>query len=62
MAKGKEARRTIKLQSTESSHCYFTEKNQNNSKERIQLRSTTRSSASRSCTRKPASCKRVTSR
>ncbi len=38
MAKSKEARSTIKLQSTESSYCYFTEKNRNNSKERIQLR------------------------
>ena len=38
MAKGKEARATIKLQSSESSHCYFTEKNRNNSKERIQLK------------------------
>jgi large subunit ribosomal protein L33 len=38
MAKGKEARATIKLQSSESSHCYFTEKNKNNSKERLQLR------------------------
>ena len=38
MAKGKEARAIIKLQSSESSHCYFTEKNKNNSKERLQLR------------------------
>src|SRR3712207_8614965 len=38
MAKGKEARGIIKLQSTESSHCYFTEKNRNNTKERIQLK------------------------
>jgi large subunit ribosomal protein L33 len=38
MAKGKEARGIIKLQSSESSHCYFTQKNRNNSKERIQLR------------------------
>ena len=38
MAKGKEARGIIKLQSSESSHCYFTEKNRNNSKERIQLK------------------------
>jgi large subunit ribosomal protein L33 len=37
MAKGKEARSTIKLQSSESSHCYFTEKNRNNTKERISL-------------------------
>ena len=38
MAKDKNVRGIIKLQSTESSHCYFTEKNKNNSKERIQLR------------------------
>lgn len=38
MAKGKEARGIIKLQSSESDHCYFTEKNRNNTKERIQLR------------------------
>jgi large subunit ribosomal protein L33 len=38
MAKGKEARAIIKLVSSESSHCYFTEKNKNNSKERISLR------------------------
>jgi large subunit ribosomal protein L33 len=38
MAKGKEARTTVKLQSTESSYCYFTEKNKNNTKERLQLR------------------------
>ena len=38
MAKGKEARGLIKLQSSESSHCYFTQKNRNNSKERIQLK------------------------
>src|SRR5687768_12962894 len=31
MAKGKEARHTIKLVSSESSYCYFTEKNKNNS-------------------------------
>jgi large subunit ribosomal protein L33 len=37
MAKGKEARGTIKLQSSESSHVYFTQKNRNNTKERIQL-------------------------
>jgi large subunit ribosomal protein L33 len=38
MAKGKkEARGIIKLVSSESSHCYFTEKNRNNTKERIQL-------------------------
>ena len=38
MAKGKEARGTIKLVSSESDHCYYTEKNRNNTKERIQLR------------------------
>jgi large subunit ribosomal protein L33 len=38
MAKGKEARGIIKLQSSESKHCYFTEKNRNNTKDRIQLR------------------------
>ena len=38
MAKGKEARGLIKLVSTESSHCYFTQKNRNNTKERIQLK------------------------
>ena len=38
MAKSKEARSTIKLVSEASSHCYFTEKNRNNSKERIQLK------------------------
>ena len=38
MAKGKEARGIIKLVSSESSHCYFTEKNRNNTKERISLK------------------------
>jgi len=38
MAKGKEARGLIKLQSSESSHVYFTEKNRNNTKERISLK------------------------
>ena len=38
MAKGKEARGIIKLQSSESSHTYFTQKNRNNTKERISLR------------------------
>ncbi len=38
MAKGKEARSTIKLKSEASDHCYFTQKNRNNSKERISLR------------------------
>ena len=34
MAKGKEARHIIKLKSEASDHCYFTQKNKNNSKER----------------------------
>ena len=38
MAKGKEARHIVKLKSEASSHCYFTQKNKNNSKERLQLR------------------------
>jgi large subunit ribosomal protein L33 len=38
MAKGKEARSIIKLKSEASDHCYFTQKNRNNSKERISLR------------------------
>jgi large subunit ribosomal protein L33 len=38
MAKSKEARSTIKLKSEASDHCYFTEKNRNNTKERISLR------------------------
>jgi large subunit ribosomal protein L33 len=38
MAKGKEARSIIKLKSEASDHCYFTQKNRNNSKERLQLR------------------------
>ncbi len=38
MAKGKEARTIIKLKSEASDHCYFTQKNKNNSKERLQLR------------------------
>jgi large subunit ribosomal protein L33 len=38
MAKGKEARGLIKLVSSESTHCYFTQKNRNNTKERIQLK------------------------
>ncbi len=38
MAKGKEARAIVKMQSSESSYCYFTEKNKNNTKERLQLR------------------------
>ena len=38
MAKAKEARSTIKLKSEASDHCYFTQKNRNNTKERISLR------------------------
>jgi len=38
MAKSKEARQIIKLKSEASDHCYFTQKNKNNTKERIQLR------------------------
>lgn len=38
MAKAKEARSIIKLQSEASSHCYFTEKNRNNTKERLTLK------------------------
>ena len=34
MAKGKEARLIVKLKSEASDHCYFTQKNKNNSKER----------------------------
>ena len=38
MAKGKEARGIIKLVSSESSHCYFLQKNRNNTKGRLELR------------------------
>jgi large subunit ribosomal protein L33 len=38
MAKAKEARHIIKLKSEASNHCYFTQKNKNNTKERISLR------------------------
>ena len=38
VAKAKEARSTIKLKSEASDHCYFTQKNRNNTKERISLR------------------------
>jgi large subunit ribosomal protein L33 len=38
VAKSKEARGIIKLVSSESDHCYFTQKNRNNTKERIQLK------------------------
>jgi len=36
--KSKEARSFIKLVSSESDHCYFVQKNRNNTKERLQLR------------------------
>jgi large subunit ribosomal protein L33 len=36
--KNKEARSYVKLQSTESAHCYYTERNRRNSTERLQLR------------------------
>jgi large subunit ribosomal protein L33 len=38
MAKSKEARSIIKLKSEASDHCYFTQKNRNNTKERISLK------------------------
>ena len=36
--KSKDARSYIKLVSTESSHCYFVQKNRNNTKNRLELR------------------------
>jgi len=36
--KNKEARSYVKLQSTESDHCYFTERNRRNSTQRLELR------------------------
>ncbi len=39
MAKGsRDARSYIKLQSSESSHCYYVQKNRNNSREKLKLR------------------------
>jgi len=38
MAKSKEARSIVKLKSEASDHCYFTQKNRNNTKERLQLK------------------------
>jgi len=38
MAKAKDVRMLVKLQSSASSHCYFTQRNRNNTKERLQLR------------------------
>jgi large subunit ribosomal protein L33 len=37
-SKSREARSYVRLQSTESHHAYFTQKNRNNTKERMQLR------------------------
>ncbi len=36
--KSKDARSYIKLVSSESSHCYFVQKNRNNTKNRLELR------------------------
>lgn len=36
--KSKDARSYVKMQSSESSHCYFLQKNRNNTKDRMQLR------------------------
>ena len=36
--KSKEARSYIKMQSSESSHCYYLQKNRNNTKDRLQLK------------------------
>lgn len=39
MAKGnREARRSVKVQSSESGHCSYVEKNRNNSQEKLELR------------------------
>jgi len=38
MAKNKDARSYVKLVSSESDHCYFVQKNRNNTKDRLQLR------------------------
>lgn len=39
MAKGnKEHRSYVKMQSSESPHCYYTEKNRNNTKEKLELK------------------------
>lgn len=38
MAKDKNVRRLIKLQSTESPHCYYTEKNHRNITEKVELK------------------------
>ncbi len=58
MAKSKEARHIIKLKSEASDHCYFTrEEQQQQQGTDLSCGSSTRSSASTSCTRKRASCK-----
>ena len=36
--KNKEARSYVKMQSTESAHCYYTERNRRNSTNRLELR------------------------
>lgn len=36
--KSKDARSYVKIVSTESSHCYFVQKNRNNTKNRLELR------------------------
>jgi large subunit ribosomal protein L33 len=36
--KSKDARSYIKIVSSESSHCYFVQKNRNNTKNRLELR------------------------
>lgn len=36
--KSKDARSYVKLVSSESSHCYFVQKNRNNTKNRLELR------------------------
>jgi large subunit ribosomal protein L33 len=36
--KSKDARSYIKMQSSESSHCYYLQKNRNNTKDRLQLK------------------------
>ena len=36
--KNKEARSYVKMQSSESAHCYFTERNRRNSTSRLELR------------------------
>jgi large subunit ribosomal protein L33 len=38
MAKNKDIRGVVKLQSTESSHCYYTQKNRRNVTEKLELK------------------------